>query len=47
MGIKAPPAKSGAQEGPKGASSVQVLPVLGGKRLTGHQKSGANGEIGA
>ena len=47
MGIKAPPAKSGAQEGPKGASSVEILPVLAGKRLTGHQKSGANGEIGA
>ena len=35
MGIKAPPARSGAQEGLKGASSVEVLPVLGGKWLTG------------
>ena len=47
MGIKAPPAKSGAQEGLKGALRWTILPVLGGKRLTGHQKSGANGEIGA
>ena len=47
MGIKAPPARSGAQEGLEGASSVDILPVLARKRLTGHQKSGANGEIGA
>ena len=47
MGIKAALPRSGAQEGPKGASSVEILPVLAGKRLTGHQKSGANGEIGA
>ena len=47
MGIEAPPARSGAQEGLKGASSVEILPVLAGKRLTGHKKSGANGEIGA
>ena len=47
MGIKAPPARSGAQEGLKGASSVENLPVLAGRRLTGHKKSGANGETGA
>ena len=47
MGIKAPRPRSGAQEGLKGASSVEILQVLAGRRLTGHQKSGVNGEMGA
>ena len=47
MGIRAPRPRSGAQEGLKGASSVEILPVLAGRRLTGHRKPGANGERGA
>jgi len=47
MGIKAPRPRSGAQEGLKGASSVENLQVLEGRRLTGHRKPGANGETGA
>ena len=44
MGIIAPRPRSGAQEGLKGASSVENLQVLAGRRLSGHQKPGANGE---
>ena len=47
MGIIAPLPRSGAQEGLKGASSVENLQVLVGRRLTGHRKPGANGERGA
>jgi hypothetical protein len=47
MGIIAPRPRSGAQEGLKGASSVENLQVLAGRRLTGHRKPGANGERGA
>ena len=44
MGIIAPRPRSGAQEGLKGASSVENLQVLAGRRLTGHRKSAANEE---
>ena len=47
MGIIAPRPWSGAQGGLKGASSVDNLQVLAGRRLTGHRKPGANGERGA
>ncbi len=47
MGIIAPRPRSGAQEGLKGTSSMEILQVLAGRRLTGHRKPGANGKRGA
>ena len=47
MGIIAPPPRSGVKEGMKGASSVENLQDLAGRRLTGHRKPGRNGERGA
>ena len=40
MGIKAPPARSGAQEGLKGASSVEHLQGFGGKTADRASKTG-------